>query len=159
MNITIRVAVEADCTRLLELVNELAFYEKAPEEVTVTLEEFIDAGFGASSLWKAFVAEENSLILGFALFYTRYSTWKGKRLYLEDFIVTEKERNKGIGRLLFDKVIEEARGNNYNGMVWQVLDWNKPAIHFYNKYGAAIENGWLNVSFSKEKTKTLLTHN
>jgi GNAT superfamily N-acetyltransferase len=159
MNINIRVAEEADCKRLLELVNELAVYEKAPEEVTVTLGEFIDAGFGKTPVWKAFVAEENEFILGFAIFYTRYSTWKGRRLYLEDFIVTEEARGKGIGKLLFDKVIEEAKDNNYNGMVWQVLDWNEPAINFYNKYAADIESGWLNASFSKEKTHLLLTNN
>ncbi len=155
MNINIRLAVEKDCARLLELVNELAVYEKAPLEVTVTLAEFIDAGFGNNPVWKAFVAEENGFILGFAIFYTRYSTWKGRRLYLEDFIVTEEARGKGIGKLLFEQVVAEARNNNYNGMVWQVLDWNEPAINFYNKYNADIESGWLNASFSKEKTRTI----
>ena len=149
MNITIRFATAEDCPRLLELINELAVYEKAPEEVTVKLDEFIDAGFGETPVWKAFVAEENGAILGFALFYTRYSTWKGCRLYLEDFIVTEESRGKGVGKLLFDKVVEEAKTGNYNGMVWQVLDWNEPAINFYNKYAAHIESGWLNASFSK----------
>jgi GNAT superfamily N-acetyltransferase len=155
MNVNIRVAVKDDCTRLLELINELALYEKAPEEVTVTLAEFIDAGFGVKPVWKAFVAQEENVIIGFALFYTRYSTWKGCRLYLEDFLVTESCRGKGVGKLLFDKVIEEARDNNYNGMTWQVLDWNEPAINFYNKYKAFIESGWLNASFSKEQTQNL----
>lgn len=155
MEINLRVALEKDCIRLLELINELALYEKAPEQVTVTLAEFIDAGFGEKPVWKAFVAEENEVIIGFALFYTRYSTWKGCRLYLEDFIVTEAYRGKGVGKILFEKVIEEARDNNYNGMTWQVLDWNEPAINFYNKYNADIESGWLNASFSKAQTKNL----
>jgi GNAT superfamily N-acetyltransferase len=159
MNTQIRYAMAKDCPRLLELIQELAVYERAPDEVTVTLEEFIDAGFGSSPVWKAFVAEEGDVILGFALFYTRYSTWKGRRLYLEDFLVTEESRGKGIGKILFEKVIEEAGNGNYNGMVWQVLDWNEPAINFYNKYTADLEAGWLNVSFSKDKTNTLLNSN
>ncbi|RZL47172.1 MAG: GNAT family N-acetyltransferase [Pedobacter sp.] len=155
MKITIRVAKKEDCPRLLELINELAVYEKAPEEVTVTLAEFVDAGFGENAVWKAFVAEDNEAIVGFALYYTRYSTWKGCRLYLEDFIVTEDYRGKGIGKILFEKVIETAKNGKYNGMTWQVLDWNEPALNFYNKYKAQIENGWLNASFSKEKTHQL----
>lgn len=156
--LTIRTAVKTDCERILELINELALYERAPEEVTVTLAEFVDAGFGKTPVWKAFVAEDAGIgIIGFALFYTRYSTWKGCRLYLEDFLVTENYRGKGAGKLLFEKVIQEAKENNYNGMVWQVLDWNEPAIHFYNKYQAHIEEGWLNASFSKAQTQTLLT--
>lgn len=151
MSITIRVAEREDCPRLLELINELALYEKAPEEVTVTIDEFMDAGFGANKVWKAFVAEDNNKIIGFALYYTRYSTWKGCRLYLEDFIVTEEYRGKGAGKLLFETVIQEAKDKNYNGMVWQVLDWNEPAINFYKKYAADIEAGWLNASFSKEQ--------
>src|ERR1700761_3010749 len=101
MKINIRVAKREDCPRLLELVHELALYERAPEEVTVTLQEFEDAGFGSKPIWKAFVAEEDGEILGFALYYVRYSTWKGNRLYLEDLIVTEAARGKGIGKLLF----------------------------------------------------------
>lgn len=153
MNLEIRNAATADCPRILELINELAVYERAPEEVTVTLEHFIDAGFGANPVWKAFVTEVDGNIVGFALFYTRYSTWKGCRLYLEDFIVTEEYRGKGIGKLLFEKVIEETKNGNYSGMVWQVLDWNEPAINFYNKYKAQLEEGWLNASFSKEQIK------
>ena len=162
LGITIRTAIKNDCERILELINELAVYERAPEEVTVTLNEFIDAGFGEKPVWKAFVAtefsslEEKELIIGFALFYTRYSTWKGCRLYLEDFLVTEAYRGKGVGKLLFEQVIKEAKENNYNGMTWQVLDWNEPAIHFYNKYKAHIEEGWLNASFSKAQTHQLI---
>ncbi|MDB5010533.1 MAG: acetyltransferase family protein, partial [Mucilaginibacter sp.] len=123
----IRVAVKEDCLRLLELINELALYEKAPHEVTVTLQEFEDAGFGKKPVWKAFVAENQGIIIGLALYYVRYSTWKGCRLYLEDLIVTEEFRGKGIGKSLFDRVIAEAKQLGYNGMVWQVLDWNDPA--------------------------------
>ncbi|WP_367868447.1 N-acetyltransferase family protein [Pedobacter sp. WC2423] len=151
MDIQLRFAVKEDCPRLLELINELAVYEKAPEEVTVTLAEFEEAGFGTQPVWKAFVAEDTTGILGFALYYTRYSTWKGCRLYLEDFIVTENQRGKGLGKILFERVMKEARDKNYNGMTWQVLDWNEPAINFYNKYNAQIETGWLNASFSKDQ--------
>jgi len=151
MDIQIRVATKEDCPRLLELINELAIYEKAPEEVTVTLKEFEDAGFGAQPVWKAFVAEADGLVQGFALYYIRYSTWKGCRLYLEDFLVTEEMRGKGIGKLLFDRIIAEAKEKGFNGMTWQVLDWNEPAINFYNKYSAGLEAGWLNASLSKDQ--------
>lgn len=153
MNINIRTAVATDCERILELINELAVYEKAPEEVTVNLEHFVDAGFGPNPVWKAFVAEVDHIIVGFALYYTRYSTWKGCRLYLEDFIVTEAFRGKGLGKILFEKVMEEAKNGNYSGMVWQVLDWNEPAINFYNKYEAHLESGWLNAALSTEQIK------
>lgn len=147
----IRYAVEKDCECLLKLIHELAVYEKAPEEVTVTLEEFKEAGFGKNPVWKAFVYEEDGEIYGFALYYIRYSTWKGCRLYLEDFIVTEEQRGKGIGKALFEKVIAEAKEKGYQGMVWQVLDWNEPALNFYRKYAAITEAGWLNASLSKEQ--------
>ena len=147
----IRRAKKEDCHRLMELVNELAVYEKAPEEVTVTLQEFEDAGFGEKPVWKAFVAESDGLIVGFAVYYIRYSTWKGNRMYLEDLIVTESMRGKKVGKLLFDRLITEAKELGFNGMTWQVLDWNEPAINFYNKYKANIEAGWLNASLSKEQ--------
>ena len=153
MKLNIRTAVKNDCLRILELIHELAVYENAPEEVTVNLNHFIDAGFGSNPVWKAFVAEADNVIVGFALFYTRYSTWKGCRLYLEDFIVTEDMRGKGIGKVLFESIIEESKNGNYNGMVWQVLDWNEAAINFYNKYNASLESGWLNASLSIEQVK------
>jgi len=149
----LRLAVKEDCIRLLELVNELALYEKAPQEVTVTLQEFEDAGFGANPVWTAYVAEVKGLIVGFGLYYTRFSTWKGCRMYLEDFIVTEPMRGRGIGKLLFDQLIIEAKEKGYNGMVWQVLDWNEPALNFYKKYQAYVETGWLNAALSKEQVQ------
>jgi len=112
----IRIAKKEDCPRLMELVRELALFERAPEEVTVTLQEFEDAGFGEKPVWKAFVAEEDSVIWGFAVYYIRYSTWKGQRMYLEDLIVTEEARGKGIGKLLFDRLIVEAKELGFNGM-------------------------------------------
>ena len=147
----LRIAKKEDCPRLMELVNELALFEKAPEEVTVSVEEFEEAGFGDNSVWKAFVAEDDGVIVGFALYYVRYSTWKGCRLYLEDLLVTESHRGKGIGKLLFDQVIRETQELNFSGMVWQVLDWNEPAIKFYEKYGAKIEAGWLNAALASEQ--------
>ncbi|WP_259069791.1 GNAT family N-acetyltransferase [Mucilaginibacter sp. X4EP1] len=155
MDINLRVAKKEDCVRLLELINELAIYEKAPEEVTVTLQEFEDAGFGTNPVWKAFVAEVDGLVVGFALYYIRYSTWKGCRLYLEDFLVTETMRGKNIGKLLFERCIAETKELGFSGMVWQVLDWNEPAINFYKKYEATVEDGWLNASLSKAQLLNL----
>jgi GNAT superfamily N-acetyltransferase len=151
MDITIRKAARKDCPELLELIRELAIYEKAPDEVTVTPGEFMDAGFGEKPVWEAFVAEVNGKLQGFALYYIRYSTWKGRRLYLEDILVTEAMRNKGIGTRLFERVVSEAKEKNYCGITWQVLDWNEPAINFYRKYNSNFEAGWLNASLTKEQ--------
>jgi len=144
MKINIRKAVKEDCTRILELVNELAVYEKAPEAVTVTSDDFIDGGFGSTPVWWALVAEANGIIQGFALFYIRFSTWKGKRLYLEDFIVTEDMRGKGLGKLLFEEVLLEAEKRNVSGVQWQVLEWNIPAINFYKNYNPSFDSEWIN---------------
>jgi GNAT superfamily N-acetyltransferase len=145
-DIVIRRAVREDCGRLLELIRELAEYERAPEEVTVTLEHFIESGFGPRPVWWAFVAAVDGRVEGFALWYVRYSTWKGQRMYLEDLIVTEAMRGRGLGKLLFDRLIREMQEQSYSGMVWQVLDWNEPAINFYKKYQAKFDAGWVNCS-------------
>ena len=146
--IQVRRAVKEDCPRLLELVKELAVYERAPDEVTVTLEHFVESGFGKHPIYWAFAAEENGVLLGFALYYIRYSTWKGQAMYLEDILVTEKARGKGIGKLLMDKLIEEAREKGLTRIVWQVLDWNEPAINFYKKYNASFDDGWVNCNLN-----------
>jgi GNAT superfamily N-acetyltransferase len=149
-NIKIRKAVKEDCPQLLQLVKELAEYEKAPNEVTITLEHFTESGFGSKPVWWAFVAASPDLskggetIYGFAMYYVRFSTWKGQRMYLEDLIVTDKMRGKGLGKLLFDQLIIEAKEKNFTGIAWQVLDWNEPAINFYKKYDASFENEWVN---------------
>ncbi|MBA4259486.1 MAG: GNAT family N-acetyltransferase [Chitinophaga sp.] len=153
MNIQIRRAESKDCARLLELIKELALYEKAPDEVTVTLDHFIESGFGEKPVWWAFVAEETKTdgsteIHGFALYYIRYSTWKGQRMYLEDILVTEQMRGQKIGKLLFDQLIEECNQKGFKGMVWQVLEWNEPAIRFYKKYNADFDPEWINCSLS-----------
>ena len=146
MEINIRRAVKDDCPRLLELITELAIYEKAPNDVTVTLEHFIESGFGKNPVWWAFVAEVNGRIEGFALYYIRYSTWKGQAMYLEDIIVTESMRGKKLGKLLFDRLIEEAKEKGWSRIIWQVLDWNEPAINFYKKYNASFDDEWVNCS-------------
>ena len=145
-NIIIRRAGIHDCPRLLELIHELALYEKAPEEVTVTLDHFMESGFGSNPVWWAFVAEVDGDVKGFALYYIRYSTWKGQRMYLEDILVTETCRGKGLGKLLFDRLIIEATEKKLNGIVWQVLEWNEPAINFYKKYNADFDPEWVNCS-------------
>lgn len=145
MEIVIRKAVKEDCKKMMELIHELAVYEKEPDAVTVTFDHFVESGFGPNPVWFAFVAEYEGNVEGFALCYIRYSTWKGQRLYLEDFLVSEKMRGKGIGKLLFDTLIEVCKEKKYSGMVWQVLDWNEPAINFYKKYPeVVIDKGWLN---------------
>jgi GNAT superfamily N-acetyltransferase len=146
MSIIIRKAVAEDCARLMELVQELAEFEKEPEAVTVTEEHFRESGFGKNPVWWSFVAEVDGKVEGLALYYIRYSTWKGQRIYLEDLCVTEERRGMGLGKALFDRVIQEGKEKGFNGMVWQVLDWNEPAIQFYKKYDAAFDPGWINCS-------------
>ena len=149
MNINVRKATREDCPRMMELVNELAVYEKAPQEVTVDFNHFVESGFGPNPVWWAYVAEANGKVQGFALCYIRFSTWKGQRIFLEDLLVTEQYRGKGLGKLLLDKVLEEGKGKQFTGITWQVLDWNEPAINFYKKLGDVdITSGWLNASLN-----------
>ena len=149
MEINIRDAKKEDCIKMMELIRELAVYERAPEEVTVSFEHFVESGFGPSPVWFAIVAEVEKTVVGFALYYIRYSTWKGQLMYLEDILVTESFRGKSIGRKLFDELIEICRAKKYSGMVWQVLNWNEPAINFYKKIeGVTFDDEWINCSLS-----------
>ena len=135
---------------MMDLIRELAVYERAPDEVTVSLQHFEESGFGETPIWWAFVAEDiaTKQVIAFALYYVRYSTWKGQRMYLEDILVTEAWRGKGVGTLLMNELIEEAKRKNFHGISWQVLDWNEPAINFYKKYNARFEGEWVNVSIT-----------
>jgi GNAT superfamily N-acetyltransferase len=147
MDVVIRKALKEDCPRMMELIKELAIYEKAPHAVTVDFNHFVESGFGDKPIWWAFLAEVDGRVEGFALWYIRYSTWKGQRLYLEDIIVTDKMRGQGIGKLLLDRLKEECKEKKFSGMLWQVLDWNEPAINFYKKYGSVnFDDEWVNCS-------------
>lgn len=152
-DIIIRQAEKADASAMMELIRELALFERAPDEVTVTEEVFIENGFGDNPVWWAYVAEVNGRLIGLALCYVRYSTWKGPRLYLEDILVTESWRSRGVGKMLFDQVYLLAQKRKYSGMNWQVLDWNERAIHFYKKYeDVAFDNSWINCSINFDST-------
>ena len=131
---------------MLALVRELAVFEKAPEKVTVTEAEMRDAGFGPNKVWFGWVAELAGEIVGLAICYVRYSTWRGNILYLEDFIVTDKVRSMGIGQKLFDVCRDYCVDKNYPMMTWQVLDWNEHAIRFYERQGADLDGEWVNGS-------------
>ena len=139
----IRKGTKQDLSSVLDLIHELALFEKAPEQVTNSVNDMEEDGFGKNPVFNFYVAELNNKIIGIAVYFIKYSTWKGKGLYLDDLFVTEKFRGKGIGKKLFDIIIEEAKKINAKQLHWQVLDWNTPAIDFYKKYGATIDAEWL----------------
>lgn len=145
MSIIIRDAVREDVPAMFELIKELALYEKAPEQVTNTVEQMYLDGFGENPSYGTIISEVDGEVVGMALYYYRYSTWKGKRLYLEDLVVSETMRGKGLGEKLLNTTIEKARQTACTGLMWQVLDWNEPAINFYKKFGARFDEGWMNV--------------
>ncbi len=146
--VVIRTATKEDCAAMLQLVHELAVYERAPNEVTVSMEHFIESGFGDNPVWWALVAEVGGSVIGFALYYIRYSTWKGQRMYLEDILVTEAWRGKGVGSMLMNELVAIAKEKGFHGINWQVLDWNEPAINFYKKYKASFDPEWVNVGIT-----------
>ena len=143
-NIKIRTSVIDDMPAVHDLIRELAIYEKAEQEHTNTVEQLKLDGFGPNKVFDCIVAEAEGKVVGFALYYTSYSTWKGQCLYLEDFLVTEKMRGNGIGKLLFDEIISIAKQRKVARFVWQILDWNEPALNFYRKYNADLDDGWVN---------------
>tara|TARA_S200000501_G_scaffold378955_1_gene445386 strand:- start:5070 stop:5513 length:444 start_codon:yes stop_codon:yes gene_type:complete len=140
----IRPGKKSDTPQVFNLIKELAVYEKALDKVTNTVERLKEDGFGPNPIYELFVAETKNKIIGIALTYYRFSTWRGKVLYLEDLIVKESMRRKGIGKKLFDRIIEHAKKNKCIGLSLQVLDWNKLGINFYKKYDMEFDNEWLN---------------
>ncbi len=155
--VIIRAGRREDVVAAFELVKELAAYERAPNEVTTSAERMAEDGFGTTPLYGMFVAEKAGVIVGISVFYYRYSTWKGKRLYLEDIVVKEAERGAGIGKKLFDRTMVKALEENCSGMMWQVLDWNEPGINFYKKYGSKFDGEWVNVTLESSQLKELLS--
>ncbi len=145
MSVIIRKGIREDVPVMFELIKELALYEKAPEQVTNTVEQMYLDGFGDNPIYGTIVAEVAGEVVGLALYYYRYSTWKGKRLYLEDLIVSEKMRGKGLGEKLLEATIQQAKDDACTGVMWQVLDWNEPAINFYKKFGTRMDEEWINV--------------
>ena len=144
INIHIRKAKPTDMDAVFVLIKELAIYENAEDQVTNSVENLIEDGFGSNAVFNCLVAEVNQQVIGFALYYTSYSTWKRRCLYLEDFLVTESWRRKGVGKLLFDEVYQIAKETKVKRFEWQVLDWNEPAINFYKKYEANLDETWVN---------------
>lgn len=142
MNITIRPATEADLPAIHALVYELAVYEKEPESVTTTPAEYLEDF--RNGLFEAQVAEADGQVVGMVLYFMAYSTWRGKMLYLDDFVVKEAYRRFGIGQMLFDAYVAEGRARGCRVIKWQVLDWNEPALNFYRKNNAIIETNWWN---------------
>ena len=140
-------------SRVHELIMELAVYDKLPQEVEVNQNDLVNDGFGEKPLFHCFVAEINSTVEGMAIIYNRYSTWKGKTVHLEDLIVTKNMRNKGIGALLLDKVILFGKEMNVKRISWEVIDWNKEAIKFYERKGPKLINDWNIIHLNNEAIK------
>ncbi len=151
MDVLIRKGVKEDLPQVLSLIKELAAYEKALDEVKLSLFDLEKDGFGMRPAFEFLVAIMDSELVGMSFYFTRYSTWKGRFLYLEDFVVKTSYRGQGIGGKLFEETIAVCAAEGYQGMCWQVLDWNAPAINFYKKYNANISSNWLNGTLTKQQ--------
>ena len=159
MNFTIRKAVATDVNAIFQLINELAIFEKEPEAVIISPEILLEDGFGAAPKFHCFVAETTEEVIGIALVYMRYSTWKGEVLHLEDLIVSEKARGKGVGGALLQKVIEFGNDLGVKRIGWEVLDWNTPAIEFYEHIGANVMRDWHVVQLDAQGIQNYLAKN
>lgn len=155
----IRKGTENDMPAVLGLIKELAVFEKEPDAVVITKEDLIRDGFGTQPLFHTFVAELDNQIIGMALFYYRFSTWKGKTIHLEDLIVTEKMRGTGAGMALYSEIIKEGEKENVRRIEWNVLDWNTPAIKFYEKSGAKVLSDWRVVHMDEQGINDFFKNN
>ena len=159
MSFNIRKGEERDAKAVLDLIIELAIFEKEPDAVEITEADIIKDGFSNSPKFHLYVAEENNSIIGIALFYERYSTWKGKTLHLEDLIVTQTKRKLGVGKALYTQVLKYAHENGFNRVAWEVLDWNTNAIDFYKSTGATYLDDWSVVQMNKENLAKFIHNN
>ncbi len=151
MKVTIRKGTPTDLPSVLALIKELAAFEKSLHQVTISLDELEKDGFGSHPYYWFLVAEKDNEVIGLSFYFIRYSTWKGRFLFLEDFVVKDSYRHKGIGSLLFEETIKVAQSLKVKGMIWQVLDWNESAIRFYKKYHADISSEWYNGKLTEEQ--------
>ncbi|QNM84775.1 GNAT family N-acetyltransferase [Polaribacter haliotis] len=159
MSFIIRKGEEKDVQSVFDLITELAVFEKEPEAVEITVEDLLKDGFSDKPRFNLFVAEEDSKIIGIALFYERYSTWKGKTIHLEDLIVTKNKQKIGAGKALYSAVLKYAHDNGFNRVAWEVIDWNTNAIDFYKSTGATYLNDWSVVQMNKENLSTYIQNN
>lgn len=157
MTFSIRPSKKQDMPQVLKLIQELAVYEKEPDAVEVTVADLEHYGFGTQPQFQCFVAEIEQQIIGMALVYTRFSTWKGTVLHLEDLIVNQKMRGKGIGKALLDEVVKYAKTLGVKRISWEVLDWNEPAIIFYENHGANVMRDWNVVHLDENGIKNYLS--
>ena len=155
----IRKATKNDMPSVLELIQELATFEKEPDAVVVTVDDLIRDGFSENPLFQCFIAEVDGEIIGMALFYYRYSTWKGKTIHLEDLIVKENKRGTGAGFALYKEIIKQGKAENVRRIEWNVLDWNTPAIDFYEKSGAKVLGDWRVVHMDENGIKNFISLN
>jgi ribosomal protein S18 acetylase RimI-like enzyme len=150
----IRKGLKSDIPYVFELIKELALYEDSLSEVEISMEKLEKDGFGTNPLFHFFVAESDGKIIGLALFFTYYSTWKGKSVYIEDLFVKEKFRGQGIGKKLLNEVVKYSRENDFDNVIWQVLASNQSAIDFYRSVGANLDNKWINCRLNKADIKS-----
>ena len=155
----IRKALKKDMPCVLELIQELAIFEKEPDAVVVTVDDLVRDGFSEQPLFQCFVAEVENEIIGMALFYYRYSTWKGKTIHLEDLIVKESKRGTGAGFALYKEIIQQGKAENVRRIEWNVLDWNTPAIDFYEKSGAKVLGDWRVIHMDENGIKNFISLN
>jgi GNAT superfamily N-acetyltransferase len=159
MSFIIREGQEKDVQAVLDLITELAVFEKEPEAVEITTADLLRDGFSDAPKFKLFVAEEENIVIGIALFYERYSTWKGKTIHLEDLLVTENKRKIGAGKALYTAVLKYAYDNNFNRVAWEVIDWNTNAVNFYKSTGATYLNDWSVVQMDKKNLEKYIQNN
>ncbi|QVY64914.1 GNAT family N-acetyltransferase [Polaribacter sp. Q13] len=159
MDFIVRLGEEKDMQSVLNLITELAVFEKEPDAVEITVEDLIKDGFSKNPQFKVFVAEQENKIIGIALFYERFSTWKGKSIHLEDLIVTQSKQKIGAGKALYTAVLKFAHDNNYNRVAWEVIDWNTNAVEFYKSTGATYLSDWSVVQMNKENLTKFIQNN